>query len=141
MGLKRLSLSEEELMNVFWKIGTPITSVDILQYAKDKTWSGNYIHKMLRELEEKKFIEMCGAEKHRGRLVRQFNAIVSREDYATFFLEQQGLSTKALADIAVAFVKKKQIKKKKSEADQKDVIDEQLIKKLQEMVDALKEEE
>ena len=145
MALRRLSITEEELMNTFWKIGTPATSVDILAYAKNKTWSGNYIHKMLKVLEEKKFIEMNGAAQYNGRLVRQFTPLVSKEEYTTFLLEQQGLTAKSFAKIALAFVKKDKENRKRNEnsslKDSEAEIDEEFINELQEMVDSLKNKE
>ncbi|MFV0503195.1 MAG: BlaI/MecI/CopY family transcriptional regulator [Lachnospirales bacterium] len=56
----RLTKSEEALMDLFWKEGRPLTSVDITELSKDSSWSGQYVHKLLKSLEIQGLLSVCG---------------------------------------------------------------------------------
>lgn len=136
MKLRKLSVAEEELMNIAWKLGRPFSSADIGRVAKDCTWNTNYLHKMLTSLEKKNIIEMCGAVKEGPRFVRQFKALITKEEYIAEMLDEQGVTAKSLKKVAMALVKKQKAKTKEDEeATQK------LIEELEEMVRQFEEKQ
>lgn len=102
----KLSNSEEILMNLFWSETMPLTSIELTAMTEDMSWSSNYIHKLLVMLQEKGFLEMCGVERRGKHYVRQFEPLLSKEDYAVRMLEEQNLGISALGQIAMGFVKK-----------------------------------
>lgn len=132
MRKKRLSKSEEQLLQIFWQKNQPLTSVELfeLSQATDETssWSINYIHKMLAALLEQDLLELCGFVKEGKRYIRQFVPRLSKEEYLADILDQQGINTTSLAKIAVALVKKQ---------DEKggEITQNQLIAELEKMID------
>ena len=97
MNKKKLSNSEETLLNIFWDQGVPLTSLEILPLAKEypeaANWSMSYIHKMLGILEESEFLAVCGFVKSGKRYTRQFKPCMSKEEYVAELLAQQGVNT------------------------------------------------
>lgn len=124
----RLTVSEEELMNLFWNAEKPLTSVKILELAADKSWKGNYLHKMLRGLEKKGYIKICGTVQYGKQYAREFTPIVTREMYTAELLSYQGVKSSSFAKIAMALVEKEQDSKP----------DKELIHELEEMIEQLK---
>lgn len=134
MGALRLTLAEEELMIIFWEMDRPLTSVEILQEANDKTWTGNYLHKMLRKLEKEQFLKVCGMVQYGKQYARQFAPIVSQADYTASVLKRQKLTVKSFAKVALAFTK--------DESDtESDQTNQRLIEDLENMIEELRTEE
>lgn len=136
MNKKRLSNSEETLLNIFWEQGVPLTSLEILPLAKEypeaTNWSMSYIHKMLGILEEAEFLTVCGFVKSGKRYTRQLKPCVSKEDYVAELLAQQGVDTSSFARIAMALVKRENRKTDRTKY-------EQLIDELEQMIDIFEE--
>ena len=122
-----LTKSEEVLMNIFWASEHPLTSVEILEMTKDQSWNGNYIHVMLRSLEKKGLIKVCGVRQYANQYARQFEPAATKAEYAADFLISKGL-TDSISQVTVALANK-------SENTDKD----ELISQLQEIIDGLKE--
>lgn len=136
MKKKRLSNSEETLLNIFWDNGIPLTSLEILPLAKNypeaANWSINYIHKMLGILEEAGFLTVCGFVKSGKRYARQLKPCISKEEYIAELLAQQGVDTSSFAKIAMALVKKED---KETDSEKYD----KLIAELEQMIDIFEE--
>lgn len=129
----RLPKAEEELMHLLWEAGMPLTTIEILEASQDKSWNGNYLHKMLRVLLKKGFLEVCGVKQHGTKYVRQFRPMVTKESYAANFLYSQDLDLKSFAKIALALVRK--------DDKQKPDDTEELISELEEMIEKFTEQE
>lgn len=100
-----LTKSEEELMEIIWASEVPLTSVEILKLAKNRSWSGSYIHIMLRSILKKKLIKECGTVRYGTQYARQFEQIVTKEEYAAKLAMSTGIKKGAIAKVAVAMAK------------------------------------
>ena len=125
-------------MELFWQEKCPLTSVDIIEKTKEKTWSGNYVHKMLRKLVKEEFVKVCGLVQYGRQYARQFEPLVSREDYMAALLKWQGITMRSFTKIAVAFLKGNE-----SDAAEETETEEQehLIEELESMIEQLKRQE
>lgn len=135
---KRLTKAEEELMHLFWKTGHPLTSVEILEASQDKSWNGNYLHKMLRALQKEGFLEVCGMIQYGNKYARQFMPTLSMEEYAANLLSLQGVGMKAFAKIALALVKNEKMQNGLNQAVDDN---ETLIKDLEKIIENFAEKE
>ncbi len=109
---------EMELMNFLWSYGKPATSKDMLEKCVDRSWSPTYLNIMLRSLEEKGAIRCCGAVLYGRKYARQFECMLSKEEYYVRLAVDNGVDKKALATAAVGLVKKE------ASEDQEDLIQE-----------------
>ena len=126
---KHLTNSEEDLMEIFWAKKEPLTSVEILEISADRSWNGNYLHRMLSSLLKKGMLEVCGTVQCGTQYARQFLPAVTKEQYAAQIVLSKGIGIRSLADVAVAMV---------NEADESD---EEVIKQLEEIIEGLKQKE
>lgn len=127
MSRLRLTKSEEDLMALFWNENRPLTSVEIIELSKEKTWSGQYVHKILKSLEKQELITVCGQVQYGSQYARQFKVVLSAEEVAARSIMSQGFSKSAIAKIAVALVKET----KGSDDDSNDELVEELEKMLE----------
>lgn len=128
MNRLKLSNAEEELMELFWKEEKPLTSVEILELSSEKTWSGKYLHKMLKSLEKQGLIGVCGTLQYGSQYARQFKTLMTSEEYAAKTIVSKGFFSNDIAKIAVALVKETNNNKE----------DDKLIKDLEKMIEDLK---
>lgn len=124
---KHLTNSEEDLMELFWEKKQPLTSVDISEFSADRSWNGNYIHMMLRSLQKKGMIEVCGTVQCGTQYARQFVPIVTKEQYAAKLVMSKGIEKNSIAAVTVAMV---------NEVNTAD--EEGLVKQLEEIIQELK---
>ena len=101
---KHLTNSEEDLMEIFWEKKEPLTSVEILELSAERSWNGNYIHKMLRSLLKKDMIKICGTVQCGTQYARQFIPAVTKEEYAAKLVMSKGIEKSAIAAVTVAMV-------------------------------------
>lgn len=127
---KHLTNSEEDLMELFWEKKQPLTSVDISEFSADRSWNGNYIHMMLRSLQKKGMIEVCGTVQCGTQYARQFIPIVTKEQYAAKLVMSKGIEKNSIAAVTVAMV---------NEVNKAD--EEGLVKQLEEIIQELKNKE
>lgn len=129
----RLPKAEEELMHLLWEANTPLTTIEMLEGSQGKSWNGNYLHKMLRALLKKGFLQVCGVKQHGTKYVRQFIPIITKEEYAADFMSSQGFDIKSFSKVALALVRK----------DDNQSSDEtaKLISELEEMIKKFTEQE
>ena len=139
MKKRKVSNSEELLLNIFWQENIPLTSVDIFNISQKSmeasSWSINYIHKMLTALLGKEMLEICGFVKEGKKYVRQFLPCLSKEEYIADMLDQQGINTASFAKIAMVLVKKQDEKGADEKRDQLIVELEKMINEFEESKD------
>ena len=97
---------EEELMNFLWDYGEPLTANDMILNCKDHSWSDNYIRVMLRALEKKGALELCGLEATRTQYARKFKPAISKEEFYLQYVVGAGVDLCALAKAAVSMAAK-----------------------------------
>ncbi|SCI72392.1 Penicillinase repressor [uncultured Clostridium sp.] len=124
---KHLTNSEEDLMEIFWEKKEPLTSVEILELSAERSWNGNYIHKMLRSLLKKDMIKICGTVQCGTQYARQFIPAVTKEEYAAKLVMSKGIEKSAIAAVTVAMV---------HEMDGAD--GEDVVKQLEDIIEELK---
>lgn len=107
MKRKRLSNTEDEMMNLLWQEGRPLTSIELAELAGDGRWSSSYIQKMLAGLQKNGYVEVCGVQRDKNHYLRQFRACMTKEEYVAEMVEREGLDAAAIARVAVALVRKK----------------------------------
>lgn len=127
---KHLTGSEEDLMEMFWGSKEPLTSVEIMNLAADRSWNGNYVHIMLRSLLKKGMIKVCGTVQCGTQYARQFIPTVTREQYAAKLVMSKGIGSNSIAAVTVAMVNET------GKADS-----EGLVKQLEEIIEELKNSE
>lgn len=121
---------EEELMNFLWDYGEALTANDMICKCKDHSWSDNYIRVMLRALEKKGAIELCGLEATRTQYARKFKPAISKEDFYLQYVAGAGIDINAFAKSAVSLAAK-------SKEGRKD----ELIQKLEQVIKEYRAEE
>ena len=124
---KHLTNSEEDLMEIFWEKKEPLTSVEILELSAERSWNGNYIHKMLRSLLKKDMIKICGTVQCGTQYARQFIPAVTKEEYAAKLVMSKGIEKSAIAAVTVDMV---------HEMDGAD--GEDVVKQLEDIIEELK---
>lgn len=70
MTIPKLSKSEQQIMDVLWAEGRPLSRAEILELSTEKTWKASSIHILLNSLLDKKAIVVAGFSKtgsHYGR--------------------------------------------------------------------------
>lgn len=77
----RLSESERQVMEVFWKNPEPLTASDIIKQSSDKSWSDSYIFLMINSLRKKGAIELVGYTEKTKSIARTFKVKMTKEDY------------------------------------------------------------
>ncbi len=103
--MKSLTKSEEDLMGIFWEEKKPLTSVEILDIASDRSWNGNYLHMMLRSLQKKGLLEACGTVRYGTQYARKFLPLLTKEEYAAKIIVSTGIKSSSIAQVTVALAK------------------------------------
>lgn len=127
----QLSKSEEQVMELFWKKNSPLTSIQITELLENNNSSGKYVHKVLKSLEQKNLIEICGAVQYGTKYAREFKLAITAEEFATKTIMSQGFSNTDIGKIAVALVKESSSKNDKE-------TNNELINELEKMIEDLK---
>jgi len=100
-----LTPTEEELMDLLWSSDKPLTSVDIMEQSKGKSWSGSYIHKMLRLLFQKGYLKEVGTKQYNKQYARQFVPAINKHEFYAKFVVSKGIDKRDIGKIAVAIAK------------------------------------
>ena len=99
---KKLTKNEEFLMNLFWELNRPLTSVDLYDYTQD--WKNGYLHNLLRALVEKDMLVTVGTVQYGRQYARQFVPAMTKEQYAAKLALSMGFEKEAVPRIALALV-------------------------------------
>lgn len=132
----QLAATEEELMHIFWNEDRPLSASEITEIAGDVSWTGSYLHKMLKKLQQKEFLEISGAALHGARFVRQFVPLISKEEYFAGFVAEQGIGMKSLSKFAVALFKKEKMKK----GENADMVSDEVIAELKKIIEQIEDD-
>ncbi len=98
------SKKEEELMELFWDAGDPLSRSEILERAEARScsWKPNSIHILLNALLKKGAVQVAGYYLSSRKLGRTFEPAITRRDYALMqvlhaskLAEQAGVPLKA----------------------------------------------
>ena len=121
---------EEEIMRLLWDRGDAMTSIQLEEMLGD-AFAGNRttLFRTIKAMIEKGLIEECGTELHGRQYARKFRPTMTKEEYMARFLIERGVDERSLALVAMAFVRK---------GDLKDQEDEKLIAELENMIRKLR---
>ncbi|MCI8879988.1 MAG: BlaI/MecI/CopY family transcriptional regulator [Clostridiaceae bacterium] len=95
---------EKQLMEIFWEVGEPLTSLELIERVGGSMSVGS-IHRLLQKLEAGGYISMCGVERTQKHLIRQFAPLVSKEEYLSSLIESEDLSDFSVAQIGLSLVR------------------------------------
>lgn len=126
----KLTPREEEVMEVFWREKRPLTTVDILEIAVDRTWKDRYLHRMITSILDKGLIQICGAVQYGKQYARQFEVTMDKEQYMAKVLSGGGLTPASFAKVTAAMAEE-------VKADDKE--DAELMEELEAIINKLKE--
>lgn len=84
MKIPKLSKSEQEIMDVLWAEGRPLSRTEILELSTEKSWKPSSIHILLNSLLDKQAIVVDGFSKTGSHYGRTF---------APAFAEGEGMAT------------------------------------------------
>lgn len=76
-----LTKSEEQIIELLWNCGEPLTSSEIIKNSVGKTWKDSYVHLLINSLMDKGIIEVAGFKKATKNYARTFKPTMSREEY------------------------------------------------------------
>lgn len=122
-----LTKKEEEVMELFWKLKKPLTSVEILAIGEEHSWKDNYLQVLLKSLLKKEFLRICGVVQYRNQYARQFEPALTKEEYVAAAMAEKGVEKTDLVKIMVAMAQ-----------EDENVDREKLIEQLEEMVKELR---
>ncbi len=128
--MKQLNRNEKQVMDLLWRSPCPLTSLELSEQLGE-AMSVSYLHKVLTTLKERGLIGVCGVDLEPRRPTRQFAPLVTKEDYVSALIAEQGLEEASLAQIGVALVRKAA----------KDGERKELIAALEKMIEEYKREE
>ncbi|NBK78901.1 hypothetical protein D5272_09970 [bacterium D16-76] len=78
----KLTKSENEIMDLMWKEGRPLSRSEIIELTPDRTWKPASIHILLNSMLEKKAIEVAGFVQSTKNYARTFVPSVTADAYA-----------------------------------------------------------
>ena len=128
------SHSEEQVLNLLWEKGEPLTINEIEELCVDNKLSRVTIFKAVQTLIEAELISVNGFSKSTKTYARRFIPAITREQYAAMLLETKGFSTKDMGNVVVAMLgtgKSGKINKKTGE---------KAIKELEGIIDSIRAE-
>ncbi len=97
----RLTKSENEIMELMWKEGHPLSRSEIIELTPERTWKPSSIHSML----EKNAIEVAGFVQSTKNYARTFVPCVSSDAYAIMQIKSSPtFSQKSVPSLLTALV-------------------------------------
>lgn len=78
----KLTKSENEIMDLMWKEGRPLSRSEIIELTPDRSWKPASIHILLNSMLEKKAIEVAGFVQSTKNYARTFVPSVTADGYA-----------------------------------------------------------
>ncbi len=98
------SHSEEQVLNLLWEKGEPLTINEIEELCVENKLSRVTIFKAVQTLIEAELISVNGFSKSTKTYARRFIPAITREQYAAMLLETKGFSTKDMGNVVVAML-------------------------------------
>lgn len=99
-----LTKAEEKMMEFFWNTDNPLTATDISQNMDQFNYG--YILRLIKSLEKKKMLKVCGLQQSGKQYARQFVPTMTRAEYGAIVIRNLGIEEEELAKVAVAMVQK-----------------------------------
>lgn len=78
----KLTKSENEIMELMWKEGHPLSRSEIIELTPDRTWKSSSIHILLNSMLDKEAIEVAGFVQSTKNYARTFVPCISADHYA-----------------------------------------------------------
>ena len=78
----RLTKSENEIMELLWREGRPLSRSDIIDLTPDRTWKPASIHILLNSMLEKGAIQVAGFVQSTKNYARTFTPTLTADEYA-----------------------------------------------------------
>lgn len=78
----RLTKSENEIMELMWQEGRPLSRSEIIEMTPNRTWKPSSIHILLNSMLEKNAIEVAGFIQSTKNYARTFQPCVTANSYA-----------------------------------------------------------
>ena len=89
----RLTKSENEIMELMWKEGHPLSRSEIIELTPDRTWKPSSIHILLNSMLEKKAIEVAGFVQSTKNYARTFTPCLSADSYTVMQIRNSPVFT------------------------------------------------
>lgn len=101
----RLTKSENEIMELMWKEGHPLSRSEIIELTPERTWKPSSIHILLNSMLEKNAIEVAGFVQSTKNYARTFTPCVSSDTYAIMQIKNSpAFSQKSVPFLVTALV-------------------------------------
>ena len=142
-----LSKREEELMETLWTFNEPMTCNDMLHADWKRSWKDNYLSPMLQSLEKKGLLYVCGFELQGKRYARQFLPTFTKEEYIAKTIVSK-IDNKQISRVLHAFIKETGTEFNNEQLaevmvhmlnDDVKIIDNELVRKLREIIREIRE--
>lgn len=125
-----LTKGEEFVMEFFWNADGPLTTMQVSHMTEQ--FNDCYIHRLVKSLEKKGMLNVCGFQKSGKQYARQFLPTVTREEYGAVLMEKIGIQGKrSLAKVVTAMIRRPDSNEIKST--------DELIRELEMIIEELKE--
>ena len=87
----RLTKSENEIMELLWREGRPLSRSEIIDLTPDRTWKPASIHILLNSMLEKGAIQVAGFVQSTKNYARTFTPTLTADEYAVLQFKQSVL--------------------------------------------------
>ena len=78
----KLTKSENEIMELMWKEGPPLSRSEIIELTPERSWKSSSIHILLNSMLDKRAIEVAGFVQSTKNYARTFTPCISSDHYA-----------------------------------------------------------
>lgn len=125
-----LTVREEELLNILWKINEPLTTNEMVERLEKDGWNTVTLFKTVRTLSDMGYLKITGVEKCAKSYARKLAPTLTKEEYYTEIMMKRGLDSGSIGNITAAFL---------GVADKNDKErDAKVIEKLEEIIETLR---
>lgn len=101
----RLTKSENEIMELLWKEGRPLSRSEIIELTPDRSWKPASIHILLNSMLEKGAIQVAGFVQSTKNYARTFTATLTADEYAVMqFKHSSAFNEQSLFHLVSALV-------------------------------------
>lgn len=87
--MKKITNSEQEVLDLLWDTGEPLTSTEIVKMCVNRRWKPSYIHIMINSLLKKEMIKVAGFKQTTKNFARVFEPTMTREEWNLFQIKEE----------------------------------------------------
>lgn len=87
--MKKITNSEQEVLDLLWDTGEPLTSTEIVKMCVNRKWKPSYIHIMINSLLKKEMIKVAGFKQTTKNFARIFEPTMTREQWNLFQIKKE----------------------------------------------------